>query len=342
MSTSLDQFDFELPPDRIAQEPARPRDSARLLEISDHLTDRTIPELPSILKPGDLMVLNDTKVIPARLFGKRGEARVEATLNRHLADNRWRVFARPGRRLRPGDVIRFGPDFSAAVLEKLPNGEIVLDFDTEDFAAALTENGAMPLPPYIDRLPKPTESDFEDYQTVYAEQDGAIAAPTAGLHFTDRLFDALDARGIRRVTVTLHVGAGTFLPVRTDDPENHSMHAEIGEILPEAADLINSVRAKGGRIVAVGTTCLRLLESAANADGTVNAFDDETDLFILPGHRFKTVDLLMTNFHLPKSTLFMLVSAFSGLERMRNAYAHAIEKGYRFYSYGDACLLHRA
>lgn len=341
-SFSLDQFDFELPSERIAQEPARPRDSARLLDIGETLADRAVRDLPDLLAPGDLMVLNDTKVIPARLHGKRGDARIEATLNRHLDENRWRVFARPGRRLRPGDEIRFGDDFSARVIEKLPNGEIVLDFQTDDFTAALASHGAMPLPPYIDRLPAPTESDFSDYQTVYAEKDGAIAAPTAGLHFTDRLFEALDARGIGRSTVTLHVGAGTFLPVRSDNAEDHSMHGEIGEISAKTAATINNARAAGGRIVAVGTTSLRLLESAAAPDGTVHPFDGETDLFILPGYRFKAVDLLMTNFHLPKSTLFMLVAAFAGLERMRAAYAHAVAEEYRFYSYGDACLLHRA
>ena len=337
----LDDFDFELPPARIAQTPMRPRDAARLLEIGPRLEDLTVYDLPQRLEPGDLLVLNDTKVIPARLHGTKGQARVQATLNLHMEANRWKVFAKPGRRLRVGETIKFGVDFEADIIEKLPDGQIILEFHTDDFAEALRNHGAMPLPPYIERLPSPTESDFQDYQTVYATNDGAIAAPTAGLHFTDTLFKALDSRGIEKAMVTLHVGAGTFLPVRVDQPSDHRMHAEVGGITKETAARINETRASGGRIIAVGTTSLRLLESAADDTGVVHPFNGETDIFILPGFEFKAVDLLMTNFHLPRSTLFMLVAAFAGLTRMQAAYEHAIEQKYRFYSYGDACLLHR-
>jgi S-adenosylmethionine:tRNA ribosyltransferase-isomerase len=343
---SLHDFDFDLPERLIAQEPARPRDSARLLEIGETLADRSIRDLPERLETGDLLVVNDTKVIPARLFGQRGSVAIEVTLHKPMGDTgggmRWRCFAKPGRRLRIGDRVDFAADFHAEVLEKLDGGEVVLSFESTDFDRDLKQHGAMPLPPYIQRLPKPTDSDFDDYQTVYAENDGAVAAPTAGLHFTPRLFEALAARGIDRATVTLHVGAGTFLPVRSDDPDKHVMHAEWGEIAAETAEKINRTRRNGGRIVAVGTTSLRLLESAADQDGTVRPFRGDTDLFILPGYRFKAVDLMLTNFHLPRSTLFMLVTAFAGLERMQAAYAHAVAAGYRFYSYGDACLLHRA
>jgi S-adenosylmethionine:tRNA ribosyltransferase-isomerase len=339
---TLDDFDFDLPQARIAQTPMRPRDAARLLEIGSTLEDLSVADLPARLEPGDLLVVNDTKVIPARLHGTRGQARVQATLNQHVDANRWKVFAKPGRRLRVGETIIFGTDFEAEIIEKLPDGQIILEFHTDDFAAALLNHGAMPLPPYIERLPSPTESDFQDYQTVYAANDGAIAAPTAGLHFTDALFKGLQSRDIEQAMVTLHVGAGTFLPVRVDSPADHSMHAEVGEITEETAARINETRANGGRIVAVGTTSLRLLESAVDDKGVVHPFSRETDIFILPGFEFKAADLLMTNFHLPRSTLFMLVAAFAGLTRMQAAYAHAIEQEYRFYSYGDACLLHKA
>ncbi|MDA0656381.1 MAG: tRNA preQ1(34) S-adenosylmethionine ribosyltransferase-isomerase QueA [Proteobacteria bacterium] len=339
---SIEDFSFELPQNLIAQSPMRPRDASRLLGVDTDFTDGVVADLPDLLRPGDMLVLNDTKVIPARLFGNRGQARIEVTLNQHVTDNFWRVFAKPGRRLRIGDIVEFGDDFKAHVTEKLTGGEIVLNFEAEDFARALRTHGAMPLPPYINRLPAPTESDFVDYQTIYAAKDGAIAAPTPGLHFTERLFDALAARGIERTNVTLHVGAGTFLPVRSNTPEDHVMHAERGEISPQAARRINQAKDAGGRIIAVGTTGLRVLESAVDTFGVIQPFNDETSLFILPGYKFKAVDMLLTNFHLPRSTLFMLVSAFAGLERMQAAYRHAIEQKYRFYSYGDACLLHRA
>jgi len=338
---TLDEFDFNLPPDRIAQEPVRPRDSARLLEIGQTFNDCVIRDLPKLLTRGDLLIINDTKVIPARLYGKRGEVNVEATLHRHVEKNMWRAFARPGRRLRLNDIIVFGEDLSASVKRKLDDGEIILDFITNDLALSLAKNGEMPLPPYINRLPKSQEADYANYQTVYAKKPGAVAAPTAGLHFTQQLFHNLASEGIRFAKVTLHVGPGTFLPVRNESPENHVMHAEVGRISSKTANLINDTRSLGKRIVAVGTTSLRLVESAASENGEVNEFDGETDLFILPGYRFKAVDMLITNFHLPKSTLFMLVSAFSGLERIQNAYQHAVKHNYRFYSYGDACLLHR-
>ena len=338
-----DDFDFDLPESLIAQEPATPRDSARLLVVADRLADRCVADLPDLLAPGDLLVLNDTRVIPARLRGRRGAASVEITLHRPLDDGRWRAFARPARRLKPGDRIEFAPGFHAEVVERRDAGEITVapNLTGDDFRAALREHGAVPLPPYIKRAAGPRASDRERYQTVYARRDGAVAAPTAGLHFTDRLFAALAARGIGRATVTLHVGAGTFLPVTAERAADHRMHPEWGTVSPEAAETVNRARAGGGRIVAVGSTSLRLLESAAGPDGAVAPFEGETSLFILPGYRFRVADLMLTNFHLPRSTLFMLVAAFSGLERMKAAYAHAIREGYRFYSYGDACLLHR-
>jgi len=339
----LADFDFELPRERIAPHPARPRDAARLLCVGDALEDLFVRDLPALLAPGDVMVFNDTRVIPARLEGRRGQARIELTLHLRLAPDRWRAFARPAKRLKAGDEIRIAPDFAARVAEKRDAGEVELQFDRSGAALlrALETHGAMPLPPYIARPDGASPEDRCDYQTVYAARDGAVAAPTAGLHFTDELLAALDARGIARAFVTLHVGAGTFLPVKVDDISKHKMHAEYGEISPEAAAKINARRAAGGRVVAVGTTSLRLLESAADADGRVHPFSEETEIFIAPGYRFKAVDLLLTNFHLPRSTLFMLVAAFSGLDRMKAAYAHAIARHYRFYSYGDACLLRR-
>ncbi|MGE4219632.1 MAG: tRNA preQ1(34) S-adenosylmethionine ribosyltransferase-isomerase QueA [Alphaproteobacteria bacterium] len=335
------EFDFDLPPERIAQAPARPRDSARLLEVGPALHDRIVRDLPDILRPGDVMVFNDTRVIQARLSGRRGEAAVEVTLHLRLDDLRWRVFARPAKRLRPGDRIAFGADFAANVLERHEAGEFTLRFDTDDLPAALRRYGRMPLPPYI-RQGGETESDRADYQTLYAAHDGAVAAPTAGLHFTPDLFAAIDRRGVTRTMVTLHVGAGTFLPVRTEVARDHRMYPEIGILSAEAARTVNDARAAGGRIVAVGSTATRLLESAAGPDGRVQPFHGTTDLFITPGYRFKAVDLMWTNFHLPRSTLFMMVSAFAGHARMKAAYAHAVAAGYRFYSYGDACLLHPA
>jgi S-adenosylmethionine:tRNA ribosyltransferase-isomerase len=337
----VDAFDFHLPRQLIAERPANPRDSARLLHVAgDGFADLGVRDLPRLLRPGDVMVFNDTRVIPARLTGRRGQAAVEVTLHKRLADDSWTVFARPARKLRPGDRVDFAEGFAAEVLAR-NDGEVDLRFDRGGAAltAALEAHGSMPLPPYI-RHGKADGADRADYQTVYARAEGAVAAPTAGLHFTPALLAALDEAGIRRVAVTLHVGAGTFLPVKADDTADHRMHAEYGQVSAATAQAIEAARAAGGRVVAVGTTALRLLESAA-AGGRVMPFDGDTDIFITPGHRFRAVDLLMTNFHLPRSTLFMLVSAFSGLERMRRAYAHAMAAGYRFYSYGDSCLLHR-
>ncbi|MCC7425753.1 MAG: tRNA preQ1(34) S-adenosylmethionine ribosyltransferase-isomerase QueA [Alphaproteobacteria bacterium] len=340
-----EDFDFELPPDRIAAAPARPRDSARLLVVREGgLADCIVHDLPGLLRTGDLLVFNDTRVIPARLVGRRGAARVEILLHKPLGAGRWQAFARPAKRLRPGERVAFATGFAATVQARLEGGEVALDFGLEDvaLAAALRAHGAVPLPPYIPRPEGPRPEDQADYQTMFARHDGSVAAPTAGLHFTPALMAALAARGVGSVAVTLHVGAGTFLPVRTEDVTAHRMHAERGEIAPAAAERINAARRAGGRIVAVGTTSLRLLESAVDDDGRIRPFAGETEIFILPGFRFRAVDLLMTNFHLPRSTLFMLVSAFAGRDRMRAAYAHAIAAGYRFYSYGDASLLERA
>jgi len=338
-----DDFDFELPDRLIAQSPATPRDSSRLLEIRpDALQDHRTRDLPSLLRRGDLLVLNNTKVIPTRLRGLRGTVRIEVTLHKQLSTDRWLAFARPGRRLKIGDEIRFDDQFSAHVLEKHEGGEIVVQIATSLSSPlqAIRERGEMPLPPYIRRPDGETEDDPAAYQTIYAEAEGAVAAPTAGLHFTDELFEALEKAGINRTFVTLHVGAGTFLPIKSDVVEDHRMHGETGILNRETADLVNATRSAGGRVIAVGSTSLRLLESAAADDGSVSPFEDETDLFISPDYRFKAVDLFLTNFHLPRSTLFVLVSAFSGLERMRSAYSHAIENEYRFFSYGDCCLLH--
>jgi len=339
----VEDFDFELPRERIAARPAEPRDAARLLEVRpDGIYDRVFRELPGLLRAGDLLVFNDTKVIPARLTGRRGEARIEATLHKREAPGRWRAFARPAKRLKAGDRIDFADDLEAEVAAKGEAGEVTLDFAIDDAAlmSALAEHGAMPLPPYIPREAGPDARDRTDYQTVYAAREGAVAAPTAGLHFTQDLLDALETAGIASTFVTLTVGAGTFLPVKTERVADHVMHAEWGEVSAAAAQAIAETRATGGRIVAVGTTSLRLLESAVGSDGAVGPFEGETDIFITPGYRFRAVDLLITNFHLPRSTLFMLVAAFSGLARMKAAYAHAIASGYRFYSYGDGCLLH--
>ncbi len=342
----LSDFDFDLPPAAIAQHPARPRDAARLLHVApDRLDDRIVRDLPDLLAPSDILVSNDTRVIPAQLQGRRGEARIGITLDRPLADGTWQALARNAKRLHPGDVLAFeGANLSATVEHRRPDGSVALRFDREgaDFAAALEQAGALALPPYIDRPAGPTPEDAADYQTIFAEAEGAVAAPTAGLHFTPELLAALDARGIARATVTLHVGVGTFLPVRVDDVTEHRMHAERGIVTAEAAAAINQARAAGGRVVAVGTTSLRLLETAADASGLLQPFAGDTNIFILPGYRFRIVDRLMTNFHLPRSTLFMLVSAFAGLDRMRTAYAHAIGAGYRFFSYGDSSLLERA
>ncbi|MGE5540280.1 MAG: tRNA preQ1(34) S-adenosylmethionine ribosyltransferase-isomerase QueA [Gemmatimonas sp.] len=346
----LSEFDFELPRSAIAQRPAEPRDSARLLVIGDPtergvFADRIVRDLPSLLAPGDLLVVNDTRVIPARLFGARGSAKVEATLHKREGTGRWAAFVKGAKRLKDGDRVDFGDGFAATVAGRGEGGTVILDFarSDADLLAALDVHGRMPLPPYIERGDDADSRDYDDYQTVFGIESGkrgAIAAPTAGLHFTDSLLAALDARGIARATVTLHVGAGTFLPVRVENVDEHVMLTEIGEVPSSAADAIARTRARGGRVVGVGTTVTRILETAAAETGSVRPFAGETDLFITPGYRFKAIDLLFTNFHLPKSTLFMLVSAFAGLERMRAAYAHAIAAGYRFYSYGDACLLH--
>jgi S-adenosylmethionine:tRNA ribosyltransferase-isomerase len=354
MAAGLSDFDFALPPDRIAHHPARPRDAARLLVVGDPadaardtvpLADRTMRDLPGLLRPGDLLVANDTRVIPAQLAAWRGSARIGITLDQPTPDGGWHALARNARRLHPGDTLRFDgcATLQATVVERHDDGGVVLRFNRHDqaFSDALAQAGTLALPPYIPRPHGPEPSDATDYQTIFARRQGAVAAPTAGLHFTPELLAALQAREIGRVTVTLHVGAGTFLPVRDDDVTSHRMHAERGEITPDAAAAINAARADGRRIVAVGTTSLRLLESAVDDAGTVRPFRGDTSLFILPGFRFHAVDLLMTNFHLPRSTLFMLVCAFAGTGRMRAAYAHAIAAGYRFYSYGDACLLHR-
>ncbi len=341
MTLSTGDFDFDLPSALIAQRPAAPRDAARLLHVTDELADCHIADLPNLLRPGDLMVVNDTRVIPARLFGRRGAATVEVLLHKRLDKRRWLAFARPGRRFRQSDRITFPGGLEAVLEERLQGGEVVLAFSAGGAAldAALEAHGVMPLPPYIKR-PKGGDADDRDaYQTVFAREPGSVAAPTAGLHFTPRLLAALEARGIERVAVTLHVGVGTFLPVRTVDPAEHRMHSEWGRIPDEVAARI---RGRKGRLVAAGTTALRLLETAADASGTVASWEGETDIFLHPGGReIRTADLLLTNFHLPRSTLFMLVAAFSGLARIRAAYAHAIEQRYRFFSYGDACLLER-
>jgi S-adenosylmethionine:tRNA ribosyltransferase-isomerase len=340
-----DEFDFDLPRDLIAQHPASPRDSSRLLTVAAGLGDVGMRDLPRLLRAGDILVLNDTRVIPARLRGKRGEATIEVTLHRRLSEADWHAFARPARRLHLGDRIVFAPDFSAMVTAKLEGGEIGLRFDDispeKPLELALERHGFMPLPPYIGRPKEGVATDRETYQTVYAANPGAVAAPTAGLHFTEGLLTDLQEAGIAIAKLTLHVGAGTFLPVKVDRIEDHKMHSEWGRIDAVTADRINEARAAGGRVVAAGTTALRLLESAADEAGIVRGFEDTTDIFISPGYRFRAVDMLLTNFHLPKSTLFMLVSAFAGLARMKAAYRHAIKAGYRFYSYGDACLLHR-
>ena len=339
-------FDYELPERLIAQAPARPRDSARLLVVREAaLEDRGVADLPNLLDPGDVLVVNDTRVIPARLHGRRGEARVEIMLNRAEGGGLWHALVRNARRLRPGDTVRIdGAEGCAARVVERQEGTALLDFgpDQAALAAALDQAGEVPLPPYIHRETGPRPEDAQDYQTVFARQPGAVAAPTASLHFTDRLLAALDARGVGRATVTLHVGAGTFLPVRDDDPRKHRIHQEWGEVDEAAAATINAARAAGRRVVAVGTTALRVTETAARPDGTVAPFRGLTDLFILPGHRFRAVDALLTNFHLPRSTLLMLVSAFAGTRRMRAAYAHAIAREYRFFSYGDGSLLFRA
>jgi len=350
-----DLFDFDLPPESIALRPVEPRESARLLVVrpGKGFEDGTVRDLPDLLRAGDQLVVNDTKVIAAQLAGRRiggaAEPRIDATLIKRIDGSRWQALVRPARKLSEGDVVRFGNEgrvcllgnLDATVEAKGEAGEITLSFAFHGpvLDQAIADLGAPPLPPYIASRRAPDDKDVGDYQTMFAKHEGAVAAPTAGLHFTPTLEAVLVARGIGIQRLTLHVGAGTFLPVKADDTDDHKMHAEWGSVSAETARTLNEARAKGGRIVAVGSTAMRLLESAATEDGIIQPFTGETAIFITPGYRFRGVDVMMTNFHLPRSTLFMLVSAFSGLETMRAAYAHAIEKGYRFYSYGDACLL---
>jgi S-adenosylmethionine:tRNA ribosyltransferase-isomerase len=334
-------FDFDLPAERIALRPARPRDSARLLVVrGNDVSDHQVPDLPQLLEPGDVLVFNDTKVIPAQLEGRRGEASIGATLHKREGPREWHAFLRNAKRARAGDTIDFGEHVAASVIEKAEDGSALLHFHGEEPVELLLERaGRMPLPPYIASRREVDDRGRHDYQTMFAREEGAVAAPTAALHFTERLLEAFDARRIGRETLTLHVGAGTFLPVKSEKIEEHKMHAEWGCIEAATAERLNAVRASGGRLIAVGTTSLRLLESAAAEDGTVRPFEGDTAIFITPGYRFKAIDGLITNFHLPKSTLFMLVSALMGLDVMKSAYEHAVEAGYRFYSYGDASLL---
>ncbi len=353
-----DLFDFELPPERIALRPVSPRDAARLLVVkpggAPELEDRTVRQLPEELRAGDALVVNDTRVIPARLNGRRigrgAEAPIEATLHKRLDGSRWLAFIKGAKKIEPGDVIRFGEEgkvcflgqLDATVEAKGEGGEVTLAFAFHGpiLDQAIAERGDMPLPPYIAARRAPDEQDRSDYQTLFARDEGSIAAPTAGLHFTPALIEALAAKGVALHRLTLHVGAGTFLPVKADDTSGHRMHAEFGVVSAQTASALNETRERGGRIVTVGTTALRLLESAADESGEIKPFSGETSIFITPGYRFRAVDLLISNFHLPRSTLFMLVSAFSGLDTMKRAYTHAIAIGYRFYSYGDACLLY--
>ncbi len=354
-----DLFDFDLPADRIALRPASPRDAARLMVVrpggAPEFEDRTVSDLPGLLRPGDCLVVNDSKVIAARLQGRRigrgaSEPEIEATLHKRIDGSHWRAFILGAKKVQVGDTLRFGTEgkvcflgeLDAQVSQKDEVGEITLSFSFHGpvLDQAIAERGAMPLPPYIASRRAPDEQDRTDYQTVFAHDEGSVAAPTAGLHFTAELTERLTRSGINIRRITLHVGAGTFLPVKTEATESHKMHAEFGTVSRETADALNAARAQGGRIVAVGSTALRLLETAAGEDGQLRAFAGETAIFITPGYRFRAVDLMLTNFHLPRSTLFMLVSAFSGLATMKRAYTHAIQSGYRFYSYGDACLLY--
>jgi S-adenosylmethionine:tRNA ribosyltransferase-isomerase len=343
----VDLFDFELPPERIALRPVKPRDAARMLVVDGDrpFADRSVGDLPSLLRAGDVLVFNDTRVIPAQLEGRRlnkdgGEARIGATLHKRIDLRRWQAFVRNAKRLREGDRIEFGGEVSATAEERHADGSWTLAFVGEEPVEVLLHRaGTMPLPPYIAGKRPTDEADRADYQTMFAREEGAVAAPTAALHFTPELMAALADAGIGHETLTLHVGAGTFLPVKAEETADHRMHAEWGRIDPATADRLNAVRAAGGRIISVGTTSLRLLESACGEDGMIRPFEGDTAIFITPGYRFKAIDGLVTNFHLPKSTLFMLVSALMGLDRMQAAYAYAIENGYRFYSYGDASLL---
>ncbi len=343
----VDLFDFDLPQERIALRPVRPRDAARMLAVggtqdAPEFADKGVLDLPNLLSPGDVLVFNDTRVIPAQLEGRRagGEAKIGATLHKRIDLRRWQAFIRNAKRVKIGDQLVFGGGVTAIAEIRHADGSITLYFEGEEPVEVLLDRaGTMPLPPYIAQKREVDARDLEDYQTMFAAQDGAVAAPTASLHFTSRLIAALDARGVKREMLTLHVGAGTFLPVKADDTDDHAMHSEFGRITAGAAARLNAARAAGGRIIAVGTTSLRLIESAAGEDGVIREFADDTDIFITPGYKFRAVQGLMTNFHLPKSTLMMLVSALMGRERMMAAYAHAIAEEYRFYSYGDSSLL---
>jgi S-adenosylmethionine:tRNA ribosyltransferase-isomerase len=347
----VDLFDFELPRDRIALRPARPRDSARLLRVEGaEISDHEVLDLPALLRPGDMLLFNDTKVIPAQMEGRRGAsvdgppsrpgANIGATLHKREGPRSWWSFVRNARRLHVGDRVEFGAGVSASAVERGDDGAFLLQFHGDEPVEQLIERaGRMPLPPYIASRRPADEADRADYQTMFAKREGAVAAPTAALHFTPRLLEALEERGIGRETLTLHVGAGTFLPVKSATIAGHRMHAEWGRIDAATAARLNRAKADGGRLIAVGTTSLRLAESAADEDGQIQPFEGDTAIFITPGYRFKAVDGLVTNFHLPRSTLFMLVAALMGLDVMKAAYAHAVEAGYRFYSYGDASLL---
>ncbi len=342
----VDLFDFDLPKHLIADHPASPRDSARLLDLTgDEFVDRIMRDLPDCFRPGDLLIGNNTKVIPARLDGLRDEVKIEMTLHMRMAEDEWLAFAKPGKRLKPGQRVHFAEGFWAEVMEKREGGDIRFKFNCggEALFHWLEKCGRMPLPPYIQRSQDDAHArdDLNNYQTVFAKEEGAVAAPTAGLHFTPELLQKLEKRGVSFETVTLHVGAGTFLPVKVENTEDHKMHAEWGALTQSTVDKINATRVAGGRIIAIGTTSLRLLESAATDIGVLKPFTGETRIFITPGYSFKIVDLLLTNFHLPRSTLFMLVSAFAGLDKMHAAYEYAKRENYRFYSYGDGCLLKR-
>jgi S-adenosylmethionine:tRNA ribosyltransferase-isomerase len=340
----VDQFDFELPKELIAIRPAPSRDGARLLVVhGNSLKNEIVNQLPTFINAGDLMIFNDTRVIPARLSGKRRDAKMEITLHMNMSGGVWKAFAKPAKKLKTDDVINFKGGLDALVTEKGEAGEVTIQFNKADdeLSEALNEAGVMPLPPYIASQRPVDDRDLEDYQTIYSKHDGAVAAPTAGLHFTQSLQSTLKEKGVNAAYVTLHVGAGTFLPVKVDNTEDHKMHSEYGEISADVADMINDTHKRGNKVVAVGTTSLRLLEAATYEDGVTRAFAAATDIFITPGYKFRCVDMLMTNFHLPKSTLFMLVSAFAGFENMKTAYTHAINEGYRFYSYGDSSILFR-
>lgn len=336
----VDQFDFELPERLIAQTPAEPRDAARMLYVGDKLADMKVRDLPGMLAPGDLLVFNNSKVIPARLFAEVNGKQIEVLLHQRKEERLWHAFARPARKLKEGMELTFGEDFTALIEGRTEDGQVILRFTCNDLLEKLERYGHMPLPPYISRADN--DADRTLYQTIYAKHAGSVAAPTAGLHFTQQLAGALAAAGMQHTFVTLHVGAGTFQPVKVEDTDEHVMHAEWAEVSPQAVSAIHAAKARGSRIVAVGTTSLRILETATDENGLIRPFQGETRIFITPGYRFRLVDKLVTNFHLPKSTLFMLVSAFAGLDRMKAAYAHAIANDYRFYSYGDTSLLERA